>query len=221
MDNWDLTERQIQQRLSEEEKIQSDNLSKNDAEYRNELEKHLIAKNFIEQYQTINEFEKHYQKLRDNELRKQSVKFFLGLSSAAATIILFLYFSFTDVYRPDLSLDSGLVMQIETPNPITTLKPEQKKAFESFTAGQFYMTNGEFDKAILSFNESLKVTEVRQYFREATIWHLCIAYLKAGKLADAQKQMDEISSWDSPKYTISNIDRWKLSWQIYLRSLFE
>ncbi len=72
----------------------------------------------------------------------------------------------------------------------------QKDQKDYFIAGQSYLQLNNADKAIAAFEQiqNLNSTSTTKYFVEETDYYLALAFIKAGKISEAQSQLDKITS---------------------------
>jgi hypothetical protein len=72
----------------------------------------------------------------------------------------------------------------------------QKKQEDYFLAAQSYLHLDKPDEAISAFQqiEKMNASTDRKYFVEETDFYLALAYIKAGKISEAEKQLNAITS---------------------------
>ncbi len=137
-------------------------------------------------------------------------------SLVAACLAFVLYSSFSAIQLPGSENDLTIVRDVDE----SVLSPTEKRVFDNFYAGQSYLTDGRFTKAAQSFQIVLKSNNLRPYFKQATQWHLVLAYLKSGQIKEADRLYDELSSCDDCVYPIGKVNKAKLWWQILWAKVF-
>ncbi len=126
--------------------------------------------------------------------------------AAAAIVLLVSYFMFSPIEFPDTENDFYVTRGIDT----TKFNPEQRIAFSQFFDGQAHLAEGQYLLAVKDFENSINVKNIRPYFREATLWHLAVAYSKSGQALKAEKIFTQLNECSDCEYPVSTIDRWKL-----------
>lgn len=126
--------------------------------------------------------------------------------AAAAIVLLVSYFMFSPIEFPDTENDFHVTRGIDT----TKFNPEQRIAFSQFFDGQAHLAEGQYLLAVKDFESSINVKNIRPYFKEATLWHLAVAYTKSGQALKAEKIFAQLNECSDCEYPVSTINRWKL-----------
>lgn len=209
--------------LSADEMAKFENALNNDNVFSKEVSDYQKLTNMIKEITIEQNILATLDKLEQEEsiipLRKKNslVNFFPYLSGLIAACLIFvLYASLSVVQLPGSENDLTIVRDVD----VSILSPVEKKVFDNFYAGQSYLTEGQFQKAVQSFQVVLKNNNLRPYFKEATQWHLVLAYLRSGQIQEANDLYDELSSCKDCVYPIGKIDKAKLWWQIFWAKIF-
>lgn len=192
-----------------------------DPEFKKEVEEIRLAQDKLQQVfaeeeilKTIRSFQKN-ERIKQSGLRRFTIIRYAGTFAAAASLLFALYVSFSTIEFPDTENDFNITRGVDT----TNFTPEQRTAFSSFFDGQAHLVEGLYLLAVSDFESSLKVGNVRPYFREAAQWHLSVAYMKSGQAEKAEAIYNTFSECVSCEYPVSQINRWKLWWQIQLSKI--
>ena len=146
---------------------------------------------------------------------KQNLWYRVVGTALAACLLFVLYISFDSIQLPDVKNDFSIVRDID----ITALSVDEKKTFGYFYTGKKALTAGDFQGAIVNFQEFLKNKELRPYFSQAAKWHLILAYLHDNSPTKAQKLLSELDD-ENDSYPIGTVNKIKIRWQIFWRSIF-
>ncbi|MFC0182172.1 hypothetical protein SAMN04515674_101168 [Pseudarcicella hirudinis] len=146
---------------------------------------------------------------------KKPVFLYLG-SLAAACVLFILYASISSVQLPGSENDLTIVRDVDP----AVLSSSQKSAFDHFYAGQSHIAEGQFQTAVLDFQEVLKTENLRPYFEEATKWHLVLAYLGSNQPQNARKIYNELDNCTACVYPVGFMNKSKLWWKIFWANLF-
>ncbi|MET3126534.1 tetratricopeptide (TPR) repeat protein [Arcicella rosea] len=209
--------------LSVDEMANFENALKNDFDFSKEVSDYQKLTNMIKEITIEQNIIATLDKLEQEEpitpLKKKAsfLTLFPYLSGLVAACLIFvLYASFSVIQLPGSENDLTIVRDVD----VSILSPVEKKVFDNFYAGQSYLAEGQFQKAVQSFQVVLKNNNLRPYFKEATQWHLVLAYLKSGQIQEANHLYDELSSCNDCVYPIGKIDKAKLWWQIFWAKVF-
>lgn len=181
---------------------------------------HLAAQ-MDEQIQARNLLVKIFQeeRLRDDirkfghqEHRRLILKNVLKYSSAACLVV-FLGMSFLlsslPVF-PDSENDFTVVRSADE----SVMRADRRLVFDRFFSGQAHIAEGEYALAVANFEKVLEEEDLRSYFREAAEWHLLVAYLKSGRLNNADELYTKFANCSDCEYEVSKLNRWKIWLQI-------
>lgn len=219
-EEFDTIEAYLLNRLDKKTMADVEYRIKNDSEFAKKVKEiqHtqlFIKEAFLEQsaLETIkalqqrdrDKFKKETQPRRKTVYWKKVVSF-----AAAASIIIISYLSLTPVEFPDTENDFHITRGLDT----TNFTREQRIAFSQFFDGQAHFAEGEYLLAVRDFENAATVKNVRPYFREATQWHLALAYTKSGQALKAERIYKQFSECVDCEYPISPVNRWKLWWRI-------
>ncbi len=139
------------------------------------------------------------------------------LGGMAACVAFLLYLSFGSIQLPPTDYD----LQVMRDTDPIQMDAVQKVAFDEFFAGQAGMAEGKYSEATQHFEQVLKATQIRPYFREAAEWHLVVSCFKSGQYVKAQKYLTQLEACDACEYEVSRVEMWKIKWQLYWRLLFQ
>lgn len=131
---------------------------------------------------------------------------------AGVGFLLLLYLSFTPVVFPNSENDINVTRSLADDS--STLAVAQKRTFSQFFEGQAHLTEGQYALAVKNFEQVLRASDIRPYFREAAQWHLAVAYLKSGEPEKAERIYDQFRQCIDCEYPIKAVNRWKIWWQI-------
>jgi hypothetical protein len=206
--------------LSPIERTEFETLCKSDTALANEVDEYKRIIELIKITSIEKNIKSTLAKLEQEELNKRPqiwIKvLFPYLSGVAAACVMFiLYASLSLVQLPGSENDLTIVRDVD----VTVLSPVEKKIFESFYDGQIYLTDGQFQKAVQNFQDVLKNTNIRPYFKEATQWHLILAYLKNNQAKDAKQLYDQMNNCEDCVYPVGKLNKVKLWWQIFWANL--
>jgi hypothetical protein len=155
------------------------------------------------------------QELNHLSLKKKQIwlnPFRVVATTIAALIIIVLYLTFSPIVLSDSESDLTVTRGVET----IQIDSLQKKSFDYFFDGQSKMMEGQYFEASKKFELVLENTQLRPYFREATQWHLLIAYMKSKQVEKASNYYSQLKNCELCEYEISTFNRWKIWWQIKL-----
>lgn len=141
---------------------------------------------------------------------------YVASASIAASVILMLYLSTTNVHLPDTENDFNVTRGIDS----TKFTPEQRIAFTSFFDGQAHLVEGSYLLAVKDFQRSLEVKNIRPYFKEAAEWHLAIAYIKSNQPYKAEAIYKRLEDCTNCEYPVDMLNRWKIKWRIFWAKFF-
>lgn len=216
-------ERYFNGSLSADEMAQFENALNNDNVFSKEVSDYQKLTNMIKEITIEQNILATINKLEQEELiiplrnKNPLVNFFPYLSGLIAACLIFVFYaSLSVVQLPGSENDLTIVRDVD----VSILSPVEKKVFDNFYAGQSYLTEGQFQKAVQSFQVVLKNNNLRPYFKEATQWHLVLAYLRSGQIQEANHLYNELSSCKDCVYPIGKIDKAKLWWQIFWAKIF-
>ncbi|QHW00483.1 tetratricopeptide repeat protein [Spirosoma endbachense] len=130
----------------------------------------------------------------------------------SAGFMLILYLSVVPVVFPDSENDINVTRSLADDS--STVAVVQKRAFNQFFEGQAHLTEGQYALAVKNFEQVLRSSDIRPYFREAAQWHLAVAYLKSGEPDKAERVYAQFTQCIDCEYPIKTVDRWKIWWQI-------
>ena len=139
------------------------------------------------------------------------------IGGIAACLAFLLYLSFGSIQLPPTDYDLQ-VMRDTDPIQMDTV---QKVAFDAFFTGQAGMAEGKFNEATQHFEQVLKATQIRPYFREAAEWHLVVSCFKSGQYVKSEKYLTQLEACDACEYEVGRVEKWKVKWQLYWRLLFQ
>lgn len=165
-----------------------------------------------------------WSKETDRILKKNKARFNISWPkiTAAASIVLILsfsYFVFNKNYITDIIVEDGFLRNQEIDPSNKKLKP-QEIAYREFLNGKAYYHSKDYTAAISSFKKVLETPNLRSQYREAVLWHLCVAYLQNNDTANCQLILKTIETNTSPKYKINALDLMKLKTQLWLKITF-
>lgn len=131
---------------------------------------------------------------------------------AGVSFLLLLYLSFTPVVFLNSENDINVTRSLADDS--STLAVAQKRTFSQFFEGQAHLTEGQYALAVKNFEQVLRASDIRPYFREAAQWHLAVAYLKSGEPEKAERIYNQFRQCIDCEYPIEAVNRWKIWWQI-------
>jgi hypothetical protein len=174
----------------------------------------------LEKVLRLNEWKKE----TENILKKNRNKFkiYWPILAAVASMVIVLnlsYFAFNKNYFSDLIVENEILRGSET-TLSDNIETPQDKAYQEFIIGKSNYHSREFEKAIASFESALKTPNLRAQFKEALLWHLCVAYLQNNQPLACESALNEIEKIKNPKYKISELDLLKLKTQLWLKKTF-
>lgn len=221
----ELIEKYCSDNLSSLEKLEFEELYKADSTLADEVEEYkqivdLLRMNAVERtiINTLSKLEE------EDKVKYTTHKSWIKLivpymgSLAAACVIIILYASLATIQLPGSENDLTIVRNIDE----TVLNPIEKKVFDNFYYGQSHLADGQFQKAVENFQEVLQNTNnIRPYFKEATQWHLILAYLKNHQVIEAKALYEQMNNCDDCVYPIGTTNKIKLWWQIFWANLLK
>ena len=174
---------------------------------------HRIQEAFLEKT-ALHTIKKLQQKDRIRTKVLNIFKYTGYVAAACATFIL--YLSFSPSQFPDSENDFTVVRK----ENVTSMTVQQRYIFDQFFEGQAHIAEGQYLLAIQNLEEVIRFNDLRPYFREAAQWHLAIAYLKSGNVTKAEQLYHQFQDCLECEYAVSQMDQWKVWWQIQKAKLF-
>jgi hypothetical protein len=174
----------------------------------------------LEKVLRLNKWDKETQQILKSNNR--NFKFAFSKIAIAATLLIFAGISF-------LALDKHYLTDIIVENEEfrkskeeinNKVKNPQELAFQDFVNGKAYYYSKDYKNAIKNYLKVLQTPNLRNHFREAVMWHLCVAYLQNNDLKNCGSVLDKIESNKNPKYEINELDLLKLKTQLWLKQTF-
>lgn len=166
----------------------------------------FLEQNAIDTIKTLQQADRAKMLMVYTTKRNIPLKAFVPFAAAAAMMLLVSYFMFSSIDFPDTENDFYVTRGIDT----TKFNPEQRMAFSQFFDGQAHLAEGQYLLAVKDFESSINVKNIRPYFREATQWHLALAYTKSGQALKAEKIFAQLNNCSDCEYPVSTLNRWKL-----------
>lgn len=186
-----------------------------DKDFAKEVEKMKALRKTLQDYFVEETMKNKIHELNYRGVNKKQVwlnPFRVVATTIAALIIIVLYLTFSPIVLSDSESDLTVTRGVET----IQIDSLQKKSFDYFFDGQSKMVEGQYFEASKKFELVLVNTQLRPYFREATQWHLLIAYMKSKQVEKASNYYSQLKNCELCEYEISTFNRWKIWWQIKL-----
>ncbi|MFN4144979.1 MAG: hypothetical protein ACK4GN_04080 [Runella sp.] len=133
----------------------------------------------------------------------------------AASLVFLLYFSLSPIQFSSNENDFTIVRGADT----TQLSTQRKIIFEQFFDGQAHLAEGQYLLAARNFETVLQSNDLRPYFKEATQWHLIVAYLKSGDVHRADQMFQKFSNCTDCEYDVGTFTKIKIRCQIWWAKL--
>lgn len=212
---FDEIERFLTNRLEPLERIKFEERMNSDKTLKNNVEAYGKAIIEIKDQHFENSLRLHLEsliKIKPSKIKRNWVKYLFPIPVAAAIFILYLFNS--PIYLPNTENDFSVTRGINT----NELDLEDRFAFETFFDGQAHFVEGKYLLAIEDFKKALN-TQNRPYFKEATKWHLALAYLKSEQPYEAEKVFNEFRKCSNCQYPVSFITKLKFWLRIQFKKI--
>lgn len=210
----------LDDKLSPPERFEFENELKNDKLFKDSFDKMKALRNTINDYFIEQAMRDQIQLIKDRKISKRKIFKLLPLrisiTGFAALIIFALYLIFSPIVLPDSDNDFTITRGLKT----TKNDKIKKTSFDYFFEAQSKFYEGQYLLSSQIFEKVLKDEELRPYFKEATEWHLLLAYIKSNQNYKARELYKNLSNCIVPcNYELSTLNRWKIWWQIRLLSI--
>jgi len=218
-EEFEWIEQYLRGQMTEVERVFFENECHDDPNLKQEMENIKWSQRQLQDVFLQQRVQNNIRHLQAADRRKikviQLVKYAGYLAAACVAFIIFLSFSPADF--PDSENDFNVVRSANE----TSMSPQQRKIFNEFFEGQAYMAEGAYALSIPHLEKVLQYNDLRPYFKEATQWHLAVAYLKSGDIARAEQLYKQFNHCLDCEYKVSQIDRWRIWWQIKTAKIFK
>ncbi len=215
IEEQDWIDKYLLGKLSDSEKTIFDEELQKDPAFAKEVEKMKAIKKSLQDY-FIEETMKNTIVQLNQENSKQfiihsSIRWIIG--TIAALLIVVLYFTFSPITLSESENDLSITRGVENINN------QQKQSFDYFIDGQSKILEKQYVEASKSFENVLKNTQLRPYFKEATQWHLLISYLQSKQTSKASKLYSELNNCIGCEYEVSFINQCRIWCQLKFQAL--
>ncbi|HLO45995.1 MAG TPA: hypothetical protein VK175_16760 [Leadbetterella sp.] len=139
-----------------------------------------------------------------------------GIAAGVALILSLAYLALNQNYNSDLILTENS-LRTDKQSTVNQANEPQKQAYTYFLEGKASYHAKEYDRAIKNYQKALKTPALRNQFREAIEWHLCVAYLLNNQPLESEKILKKIERNPNPKFVINKMDLLKLKTQLWLK----